>query len=259
MLRCFFERAMFIIDGDGGIPMARIQFVGEPPSANVPAVPMYTSIMRHAELFIHDGAWSYRDDEGFHTGVPSPATLMDLTYNPRVPPGRYVPIVLPPVDRMPVLDCLMFYNLPIASIDEIGNIDSYRQQMVSIQFHECPNLVFDDVTWFLQMPAIKGLHVDGCQLRSLRGLDQFPRHLSIDISRNNLELSANVGILENYWRRFGAKPRNNGNVCIAENLIGGKRVKVNVVNPRKKTLFQEGEQVSITFSSEDIVPIPLKG
>ena len=42
-------------------------------------------------------------------------------------------------------------------------------------------------------------------------------------------------------------------------VIGGKRVKVNVVNPRKKTLFQEGEQVSITFSSEDIVPIPLKG
>jgi spermidine/putrescine ABC transporter ATP-binding subunit len=41
-------------------------------------------------------------------------------------------------------------------------------------------------------------------------------------------------------------------------VVGGKKVKVNVVNPRKKTLFHEGEEVSITFSSEDIVPIPLK-
>ena len=37
-----------------------------------------------------------------------------------------------------------------------------------------------------------------------------------------------------------------------------KRVKVNVVNPRKKPLFQEGEKVSLTFSSEDVVPIPLE-
>jgi spermidine/putrescine ABC transporter ATP-binding subunit len=36
-----------------------------------------------------------------------------------------------------------------------------------------------------------------------------------------------------------------------------KRVKVNVVNPRKKTLFREGAEVSITFLSEDIVPISL--
>lgn len=41
-------------------------------------------------------------------------------------------------------------------------------------------------------------------------------------------------------------------------VTGGKRVKVNVVNPRKKALFQEGEQVFLTFSSEDIVSIPLK-
>jgi iron(III) transport system ATP-binding protein len=37
-----------------------------------------------------------------------------------------------------------------------------------------------------------------------------------------------------------------------------KRVKVNVVNPRKKPLFQEGEKVSLTFSSEDVIPIPLE-
>jgi len=41
-------------------------------------------------------------------------------------------------------------------------------------------------------------------------------------------------------------------------LIGGKRVKVNLVNPRKKSLFREGERVSLTFSPEDVVPIPLK-
>lgn len=41
-------------------------------------------------------------------------------------------------------------------------------------------------------------------------------------------------------------------------VTGGKRVKVNVVNPRKKALFQEGERVSLTFSPEDIVAIPLK-
>jgi spermidine/putrescine ABC transporter ATP-binding subunit len=41
-------------------------------------------------------------------------------------------------------------------------------------------------------------------------------------------------------------------------VFKGKRVKVNVVNPRKKALFQEGEKVSLTFSSEDIVPIPLE-
>jgi len=38
----------------------------------------------------------------------------------------------------------------------------------------------------------------------------------------------------------------------------GERVKVNVVNPRKKTLFREGEEVALTFSPGDVVPIPLK-
>lgn len=38
----------------------------------------------------------------------------------------------------------------------------------------------------------------------------------------------------------------------------GKRMKVNVINPRKKTLFHEGEKVFITFSLEDIVSIPLR-
>ncbi len=38
----------------------------------------------------------------------------------------------------------------------------------------------------------------------------------------------------------------------------GKRVKVNLVNPRKKALLKEGEKVSLTFSPEDIVAIPLK-
>ncbi|MGA2465990.1 MAG: ABC transporter ATP-binding protein [Thermodesulfobacteriota bacterium] len=42
-------------------------------------------------------------------------------------------------------------------------------------------------------------------------------------------------------------------------ISGGKKVKVNLVNPRKKTLMKEGERVSLTFSPEDIVPIPLKG
>jgi hypothetical protein len=40
-------------------------------------------------------------------------------------------------------------------------------------------------------------------------------------------------------------------------VSAGKRVKVNVVNPGKKVLFQEGEGVSLTFSPEDIVAIPL--
>lgn len=38
----------------------------------------------------------------------------------------------------------------------------------------------------------------------------------------------------------------------------GKRVKVNVVNPRKKVLFQEGDKVTLVFSPEDVVAIPLK-
>ena len=38
-----------------------------------------------------------------------------------------------------------------------------------------------------------------------------------------------------------------------------KKVKVNVVNPRKKALFQEGERVLITFSPDDVVLIPMKG
>jgi spermidine/putrescine ABC transporter ATP-binding subunit len=37
----------------------------------------------------------------------------------------------------------------------------------------------------------------------------------------------------------------------------GKRVRVNVVNPRKKALFGEGEEVFLTFSSADVVLIPL--
>jgi len=41
-------------------------------------------------------------------------------------------------------------------------------------------------------------------------------------------------------------------------VSGGKKMKVNMVNPRKKALFQDGEGVSITFSSEDVVLIPLK-
>jgi predicted DNA-binding antitoxin AbrB/MazE fold protein len=40
-------------------------------------------------------------------------------------------------------------------------------------------------------------------------------------------------------------------------LSEGKRVKVNVVNPRKKILYEEGEKVSLIFSAEDIVPIPI--
>ncbi len=42
-------------------------------------------------------------------------------------------------------------------------------------------------------------------------------------------------------------------------VSSGKRVKVNVVNPRKKSIFHIGEQVSLAFSPEDIVAIPLKG
>jgi spermidine/putrescine ABC transporter ATP-binding subunit len=42
-------------------------------------------------------------------------------------------------------------------------------------------------------------------------------------------------------------------------VSGGKRVKVNLVNPRKKALLNEGERVFLTFSSEDVVAIPLKG
>jgi spermidine/putrescine ABC transporter ATP-binding subunit len=38
----------------------------------------------------------------------------------------------------------------------------------------------------------------------------------------------------------------------------GKRVKVNVINPRKKALFHEGESVLITFSLEDIISLPLR-
>jgi spermidine/putrescine ABC transporter ATP-binding subunit len=38
----------------------------------------------------------------------------------------------------------------------------------------------------------------------------------------------------------------------------GKRVKVNAVNPRKKAIFGEREEVFLTFSSEDVVLIPLK-
>ena len=41
-------------------------------------------------------------------------------------------------------------------------------------------------------------------------------------------------------------------------VISGKRVKVNMVNPRKKTLFQEGEKVALIFSPEDVVAIPWK-
>jgi ABC-type Fe3+/spermidine/putrescine transport system ATPase subunit len=37
-----------------------------------------------------------------------------------------------------------------------------------------------------------------------------------------------------------------------------RRVKANVINPRKKALFLEGEKVFITFSLEDIVSIPLR-
>ncbi|NWF93557.1 MAG: ABC transporter ATP-binding protein [Syntrophaceae bacterium] len=39
-------------------------------------------------------------------------------------------------------------------------------------------------------------------------------------------------------------------------VSGGKRVKVNLVNPRKKSLLREGERVSLTFSSEDVIAIP---
>lgn len=41
-------------------------------------------------------------------------------------------------------------------------------------------------------------------------------------------------------------------------VSGGKKLKVNVVNPRRKVLFQDGEQVALTFVSEDVVSIPLK-
>jgi spermidine/putrescine ABC transporter ATP-binding subunit len=42
-------------------------------------------------------------------------------------------------------------------------------------------------------------------------------------------------------------------------ISGEKRMKVNVVNPKKKVLFRDGERVSVAFSSEDVVLIPIKG
>ncbi len=41
-------------------------------------------------------------------------------------------------------------------------------------------------------------------------------------------------------------------------VTGGKRMKVNVTNPRKRAIFAEGESVCLSFQSEDMVPIPLK-
>lgn len=41
-------------------------------------------------------------------------------------------------------------------------------------------------------------------------------------------------------------------------VCGGKRIKVNVVNPRKKAIFEEGERVILTFSPDDTIPIPFK-
>lgn len=41
-------------------------------------------------------------------------------------------------------------------------------------------------------------------------------------------------------------------------VTGGKRVKVNATNPRKRAIFAEGERVHLSFESEDIVPILLK-
>lgn len=41
-------------------------------------------------------------------------------------------------------------------------------------------------------------------------------------------------------------------------VTGGKKVKVNVTNPRKRALFAEGEKVCLSFQSEDMVAIPLK-
>jgi len=41
-------------------------------------------------------------------------------------------------------------------------------------------------------------------------------------------------------------------------VTGGKKVKVNVTNLRKRAIFTEGERVFLSFESEDMVPIPLK-
>ena len=41
-------------------------------------------------------------------------------------------------------------------------------------------------------------------------------------------------------------------------ISGGKKVKVNMVNPRKKALYQDGERVALTFTPEDIVLIPIE-
>jgi len=170
----------------------------------------------HVNYSAVDGAWK---SDGIE---PAPETT-SITYN-AFHADRSPPIVILPVENLPKLRHVTFYNLSISSIDEVQNLDQYRKQMERIDFHECRSLVIDDLSWFVEMDIVKDICIMSCQLRSLRYLDQFSHPVELIVTGNDMELSNEIETIEAYWRNNGAKQRNCGKLGIEHNLIRGKKV-----------------------------------
>jgi hypothetical protein len=209
--------------------MREIHFVGEPPEANEPEPSDRDNPDDFfGNVIVSGGSWvpamfdyrskEWRVDQNF-TRIPDTDRL---TYNGS---SGFVPIVIPPPSSFPRLERIGFFNAPITSISDIGNIDGYREQITGIEFHNCPCLVLNDLSWFVGLPRVEFIRVEKCQLRSLRGLDQFKKPVDLWIGSNGMELSSEIEMIESYLRKVVVGSKNGGKMNIYDNTIAGKPVK----------------------------------
>ena len=225
--------------------MPPIHFIGEPPAAtkitDQPAPggraghpftvrPVSYVNRTNAVMRPRDGRWAIE-------GTPEaaiPAAATNISY--RCDAGDvYGPITMPPAASLPSAGSIGFHNLPIRSIAEIANLDEYRPQLRTIAFLGCTSLVFDDLSWFVPMSAVDAarhrpvnsiftIQLEGCRLRSLRGMEQFQRIASLQIKDCGVELSSDIGTIEAYRGNHGGAGHPLGDMIIGGNTIGGRTV-----------------------------------
>jgi hypothetical protein len=206
------------------VPITNPVTTTRPPQQNPRVVIMRTR---------NDGTWAF---DGTTTTVPP--SVNSITY--RHEPGDLnVPILLPPVASLPLVTSLSFRDLPIQSVAEIGNLDEYRPILRSISFLGCTSLVIDDLTWFIPVsivdlsldparrrPASANffININRCHLRSLRGMEQFQRVVSLHVEDCGLDLGNEIATIEAYRTTHGGINGALGDMSIGGNFIGGRKV-----------------------------------
>ena len=225
-----------------------IHFVGDPPSATKisdrPAPPrrsnpfpstgeIYTS-RTNVIMLVHDNAWKINGI----TETTIPSSVVNLSYHHEADiRGTFIPIVLPPIASMPVLNSLGFVGLPIASLAEIEGIDAYLPHLRTVSFTNCPMLVIEDLAPFVPMSNIDQtirrwstmyrftINIRGCQLRSLRCMEQFQRSVSLHVNDNTLDLAREFATIQAYNTARTRHNSSTGDISIGGNTIGGHAIR----------------------------------